>query len=686
MLNRGDILGNVYQIVGEIGAGGTGVVYKAYHLRLRRYVVVKKIKDEVAARINARAEADILKRIKHTYLPQVYDFLEIDGGVYTVIDFIEGQPLDYYIKQGYRIQQKQIILWARQLCEALVYLHGLVPPIIHSDIKPQNIMITPQGNVCLIDFNISLDGQGSSQISGMSAGYAPPEQYLNASPPPQGNATGASYSFQMAAPLDARSDIYSLGATLYHLLSGRKPEKSTGPVTPITSLGLPYSQALLEVVERMMQPDPNGRYQTAAELLRVFCDLRKLDKRYTHHRAAQHTVTVVFSALLVGSLLLSFFGYRQMGVEKEERYGILVAQGQEAGENGDYEEAISLYDEAINLFSTKIPAYYEKLLAYVEQGEYEACVQYGRMILTNPGLETAMEEDPKAASGIYFMIGNAWFEQESYLNAVEYYKEAVAQNTENPEYYRDYAIALARMQQTEEAEKILDEAVSLGLDTDSVTLVQAELELAAGQWQPAAEKFMEAVRSTSSETLRQRAYILCARAYRLGEQPDKEIAVLEEARNTIASEKNGPVLTALGAAYMRRAQIENGHLKSDCEKALECYELVMKQGNRSAAVRLNIAALYQMLERYEEAENILLELRDELPEDYRPYMRLAILYGTVENGQPEEERDYTKVQENYEKAVAYYQKAKNDGVSDAEMQLLETMMQQIIDGGWLYND
>ena len=75
-----------------------------------------------------------------------------------------------------------------------------------------------------------------------------------------------------------------------------------------------------------------------------------------------------------------------MGVEKEERYGVLVAQGQAAGENGDYEEAISLYDEAINLFSTKIPAYYEKLLAYVEQGEYEACVQYGRMILDKPWL------------------------------------------------------------------------------------------------------------------------------------------------------------------------------------------------------------------------------------------------------------------------------------------------------------
>ena len=136
-------------------------------------------------------------------------------------------------------------------------------------------------------------------------------------------------------------------------------------------------------------------------------------------------------------LLLSFFGYRQMGAEKEERYGLLVAQGQAAGESGDYEQALLLYDEAIQLFSTKLPAYYEKLLAYVEQGEYEACVQYGRLILTNPGLEEAMEREPEAASGIYFMIGNAWFEQERYLDAVEYYKEAVSRYTENPEYYRD---------------------------------------------------------------------------------------------------------------------------------------------------------------------------------------------------------------------------------------------------------
>lgn len=684
MLQRGDILDDIYQIIGEIGSGGTGIIYKAYHLRLKRYVVVKKIKDEVAARVQGRAEADILKRLKHAYLPQVYDFLEIDGGSYTVIDFIEGQSLDYYIKNGYRIEQKQIILWARQLCQALVHLHGLTPPIIHSDIKPQNIMITPQGDVCLIDFNVSLDGRESSQISGLSAGYAPPEQYLNQTPIPVGNETGSTYRFRMQSPLDARSDIYSLGATLYHLLSGVKPEKSTGPVTPLSRRGVPYSQALVDVIEKMMQPDPNLRYPTAQALLQVFENLRTLDKAYIRHQRAKHLTTVLFAVLLTGSLVLSAFGYHQMGVEAQTKYQQLLLQGEAAADGGNYEQAITLYDQAISLFGGKLPAYYQKLLAYERQEEYQACIQYGKAILTNPGLQEEMERDPEGAANVYFMIGNAWFEQENYINAVEYYKEAVARSSQNPDFYRDYAIALARMQQTEQANEVLQEAVACGLDTDSVTLVQAELDLADGQWQTAAQGFYEAIRATSDETLRQRGYLLCARAYRLGGDPDGEIAVLEEARRIVAPEKNGPVLSALASAYMRRAQTEGGDRQADAEKALECCELLGSQGNQTPTVQLNTAALYQMLGEYGKAEELLLALQTQLPEDYRPYMRLAILYGVEENEKEEGQRDYTRAVENYEKAVAYYQKAKNEGISDGDMQVLEDMMQQIIDGGWLY--
>lgn len=680
MLRRGDVLDGVYQIIEEIGAGGTGIIYKAYHLRLGRYVVVKKIKDEVAARINARTEADILKRLKHTYLPQVYDFLEVGGGIYTVIDFIEGQSLDYYIKNGYRIEQKQLLLWAKQLCEALVYLHAQTPPIIHSDIKPQNIMITPQGNVCLIDFNISLDGQGSSQVSGLSAGYAPPEQYPENWPPMMGMG-GTPYP--MVMPLDARSDIYSLGATFYHLMTGVKPEKSTGPVTPISVRRPPYSQAFVEIVEKMMQPDPNRRYQTAAELLGVLTNIRRLDRTYIRHRRKQHTVTIVFSILMTLSVLVSVTGFLKMGTEQEAQYASLVEQGKAACENGDYEAGLSLYDQAINLYSTKLPAYYEKLLAYVEQGEYLACVQYGRLIFTNPGLTKAMEADPVGAADLYYMIANAWFEQENYAKAVGYYEEAVLRNSENPDYYRDYAISLARMQQVDEAQQVLSAAKNCGMDNDSVTLVEAELLLAEGDWQQASERFENVFLTTQNDTTRYQAYLLCARAYRTGGKLDEEIEVLEQARSAVAPNRVSAIVSSLAQAYMRRAQSAGGNLQADCEKALECYETLKAQGNDSTEMRLNTAFVNQLLHRYEEAEQILTELKAEAPDDYRPYMRLALLYGAMEDEKPQEARDYTAVREMYEKAVAYYEQARIQGVSDEQMQVLETMMQQIIDGGWI---
>ena len=100
--------------------------------------------------------------------------------VYTVMEYIDGYDLQYYQKQGYQFSEEQFILWLRQLCEVLEYLHGQNPAILHSDIKPANIMITPEGNVCLIDFNISLEEDGSEELQGLSPWFAAPEQFEKA--------------------------------------------------------------------------------------------------------------------------------------------------------------------------------------------------------------------------------------------------------------------------------------------------------------------------------------------------------------------------------------------------------------------------------------------------------------------------------------------------------------------------
>lgn len=121
MLQSGDIISGMYQVIREIGTGGMGVIYIGYHLHLQKQIVIKKIKETCVDRVNVRGEADILKQLRHTYLPQVYDFLEVGNDVYTVMDYIPGENLQYYIDHNYTFPEETILLWMRELCEVLDY-------------------------------------------------------------------------------------------------------------------------------------------------------------------------------------------------------------------------------------------------------------------------------------------------------------------------------------------------------------------------------------------------------------------------------------------------------------------------------------------------------------------------------------------------------------------------------------
>ena len=177
MLFENMIIGGTYRIISEIGSGGMGVVFLAYHLRLQKNVVLKQIKNPYADISMLRNEVDMLKGLHHPYLPQVYDFVEHDGYIYTVIDYIDGCDFNYYIENGWQFTESQLIKWLRQLCEVLAYLHSRNPQILHSDIKPGNIIVTASGDICLIDFGISV--YNTDVLKGLSENYSSPEQYGN---------------------------------------------------------------------------------------------------------------------------------------------------------------------------------------------------------------------------------------------------------------------------------------------------------------------------------------------------------------------------------------------------------------------------------------------------------------------------------------------------------------------------
>ncbi len=379
-----EIIASTYEIVARIGAGGGGVVYLANHLRLGKRVVLKADKRKITTRPELlRREVDILKDLSHPYIPQVYDFFVENDVVYTVMDYIEGESLDNPLKRGERYPQAQVIKWARQLLEALQYLHSPIhgnPPkgYVHSDIKPANLMRRPNNDICLIDFNIAL-ALGEENVIGCSAGYASPEHYgLDFSTDGAGTATiargtdtvargdetvtlavnsSSSSSMRKRAVLpDVRSDIYSVGATLYHLLSGQRPSRSALEVVPLSTQE--FSPQIVHIISKSMNPNPDLRYQTAEEMLYDLNHLHENDPRLIKWKKGRHVAAGAFGAFLVAGVACAFLGLRRMQIS--ESWLKMAEYSRTALSEGDTVAAIDYALQAIpeksSLFVPPYPA------------------------------------------------------------------------------------------------------------------------------------------------------------------------------------------------------------------------------------------------------------------------------------------------------------------------------------------
>lgn len=393
-----DIIGTTYEIIGKIGSGGGGNVFLANHLRLGKKVVLKADKRKITARPELlRREVDTLKDLSHSYIPQVYDFFVEGDTVYTVMDYIEGESLDKPLKRGEKFSQPQVIKWARQLLEALCYLHSPIHGesprgFVHSDIKPANLMRTRDGNICLIDFNIAL-ALGEENVVGCSTGYASPEHYgLDYSmvggmtgtqtdeqtetvpgvetetvsdvetetvldtgtetmsgdvSKPSGMATGSlsgsssrwssGSSIKKIVP-DVRSDIYSTGATLYHLLCGKRPAKHAKDVVHLSEKE--FSPQIVAIISKAMNPNPNLRYQSAEEMLEAFSDLHKKDPRTKRLKRNNRIAYTAIGACFALGVASAFIGLKRIQVVESRLKLVEYSQG--ALEGGDKREALRL--------------------------------------------------------------------------------------------------------------------------------------------------------------------------------------------------------------------------------------------------------------------------------------------------------------------------------------------------------
>ena len=263
-MQAGDYFAEKYLIEGILGRGGMGTVYLAKNVKTGSHWAVKEIGNGQVTDTGMPSEASLLARLDHPALPRLYDLVEQDGKLYMITDYIDGISLDRKLEAEGRIAEDTVIDWAIQLCMVLDYLHSIKPnPVIYRDIKPSNIMLTGSGMLKLIDFGTAREYKPQSDADTVyigTRGYAAPEQF----------GTGQT---------SAVSDIYSLGVTLHHLVTGKSPVEPPFRLEPIRSYDPSLSLELEAVILKCTCESPSGRYQSAAELL---ADLDILRERKSH--------------------------------------------------------------------------------------------------------------------------------------------------------------------------------------------------------------------------------------------------------------------------------------------------------------------------------------------------------------------------------------------------------------------
>ena len=435
MLEIGSYVDGKYKILNEINRGGMSVVYMAVNEKVNKTWAVKAarrdgIHDQNTAIQSLVADRQTLIGMNHPHLPSIVDVYENDTSMMIVMDYIEGNPLSKTLEEYGAQPQERVLHWARQLCGVLGYLHE--KNIIYRDMKPSNIMLKPDGDIMLIDFGAAREFKEKSlsdtQCLG-TIGYAAPEQ------------------FGGCGQTDARTDIFCLGATLHHLITGIDPcKESSFAKVPIRQVNPSLSGGLEHIIETCLKDDKNERYQSCADLMYALEHHEEADDRYK--RKQKKKIAVFASAILMAGVfaIVSAFGYvtAQARTNMDYQLKIAAASDQQLSQT----ERTELFLEAIRINAADTAAYLHMLKLFLAGNEgagsltrEEASVitQLKAGLEVQNGddnigviypLETLKSRNPKGYENVCYEVGMAyWYdyevESERYTSAVEWLNETL---------------------------------------------------------------------------------------------------------------------------------------------------------------------------------------------------------------------------------------------------------------------
>ena len=408
MAEIGTLVEGKYEILKLIGKGGMSKVYLAMDKNLNKQWAIKEIQKEARNKNNevvvqsAIAEANMMKKLDHPCLPRIVDIINHDNVIYVVMDYIEGEPLSRVLQQDGAQPQEVVLEWAESLCGVLDYLHTQNPPIIYRDMKPANIMLQPNGNIKLIDFGIAREYKEQNLEDTVclgTKGYAAPEQ------------------FGGKGQTDRRTDIYCLGVTLYHLLTGQNPCDPPYELYPIRPWNPNLSAGLENIILKCTQLNPADRFDSCAELLYA---LQHLNESDGHYRKKQKIKVGFFVAILVIAIFFSGLGIFFEFMRKEtnnNNYDLFMI---EAKTEIVDEKRIENYKKAISIKPYEVEPYIGIVETYKGDALFTIDEENDLKKIINPNLAT-LRQSPRYDELAYEIGKTYWF----------YYEYGKTEDTDN---------------------------------------------------------------------------------------------------------------------------------------------------------------------------------------------------------------------------------------------------------------
>ena len=616
MLEIGSLLDGKYKILNKIGQGGMSIVYLAMNEKANKQWAIKEMRKEKNKNYEIMkqsliTETNLLKELKHPYLPSIADIIESDDTIIIVMDYVEGRPLSDILAEEGTIEEDKVADYAIQLCDVLDYLHSQNPPIIYRDLKPANIMLRPDGKITLIDFGTArkynYDSVSDTTCLG-TIGYAAPEQFAG----------------ETLRQTDARTDIYNLGATMYHLLTGVNPSEPPYELYPIRRWDESLSNGLEKIILRATRKDPDKRFNDCKEMSYALQHFRDLDDSYI---ATQKKKIFLFAASLILSFTFFSVAIVVNGMEKREISKVYNNYLSEAAlkiastgsENVVDSDILKLFQDAINISPNSTEAYIRMLDYYCDLGQTRnGLMAISAMIASGTG-DLGNNDDLMMRMGQIYFLGNSKDTEFNidYGTSARYFDKVNIKKYPQAKYYSSLSRSLSE----------------IGTDWEIIVKDMKNVD--------------EYLNTEVNEEEKAEIYITLSKIYRanafaiqkVGEKPfDKAMELLNKAGEILNSsyidknlkEKYLPELYfGFADAYYRRANIEPDEKESrnDLYEAISYYEryLIFATTAQTVLFKNRIGDIYRALGEYKMAAEEYEDIIEKYPEDATAYISLSTM-------------------------------------------------------------